>query len=107
MTLLDENDLFRTLHLFDTFEGMTPPSEADRCAIGGISASAILAAADKSHPIWAYAPLDEVRANLESTGYPVDRLHFIKGKVEQTVPKQAPHTIAVLRVCPETSCRIA
>jgi O-methyltransferase len=98
MTLLDERDLSRTLHLFDTFEGMPPPSEADRRAIDGMSAAALLATADKSSPIWAYAPLDEVRANLASTGYPADRLRFIKGKVEDTLPKHAPHPIAVLRL---------
>jgi hypothetical protein len=33
-----------------------------------------------------------------STGYPENKIHFIKGKVEETVPKQAPDRIALLRL---------
>lgn len=98
MTLLGEHDLSRTLHLFDTFEGMTPPTEVDRRAVEGIQASALLEQADKSSPIWAYASLEEVRANLASTGYPTDRLRFVKGKVEDTLPGEAPSSIAILRL---------
>jgi hypothetical protein len=30
-----------------------------------------------------------VRANLESTGYPEERIHFVEGKVEDTIPGDA------------------
>lgn len=42
MTLLIEQDLTRTLHLFDTFEGMPPPTEADRES--GVRQSCLLVA---------------------------------------------------------------
>jgi O-methyltransferase len=48
--------------------------------------------------IWAYAQLDDVRANLAFTSYPADRVRFIRGKVEDTLPREAPHTIAILRL---------
>lgn len=39
-----------------------------------------------------------MRANLESTGYPLERMHFIKGKVEDTIPARIPDAIALLRL---------
>jgi O-methyltransferase len=97
MTLLSERET-RALHLYDTFEGMPPPAPIDRRIIGGKSASEILKESDKSSVFWAYATLDEVRANLASTGYPQDLVHFIQGKVEETIPKMAPEKISVLRL---------
>jgi hypothetical protein len=97
MTLLSERET-RALHLYDTFEGMPPPAPTDRRIFGGKSASEILKESDKSSVFWAYATLDEVRANLASTGYPQDLVHFIQGKVEETIPKMAPEKISVLRL---------
>jgi hypothetical protein len=98
MTLLAEQDLSRTLHLFDTFAGMSPPTEADRAAHSGRTAASLLDAATKSSPVWAYAPLEDVRTNLASTKYPIDRTRFIVGKVEDTIPSEAPDQIAILRL---------
>jgi hypothetical protein len=39
-----------------------------------------------------------VKQNLLSTGYPAERLHFIKGKVEDTIPGTCPDRIALLRL---------
>jgi hypothetical protein len=97
MTLLVEQDLSRTLHLFDTFEGMPPPTEADRTWLGR-SASSLLEESDRSSFVWAYSPLEEVRTNISSTNYPSDRIRFIKGKVEETIPKESPDKIAILRL---------
>ena len=38
------------------------------------------------------------RANLTSTGYPSDRLHYVVGRVEDTLPDNAPATICLLRL---------
>jgi hypothetical protein len=46
----------------------------------------------------AYSALDEVKHNLSSTGYPAEQMFFIKGKVEDTIPEQAPDRIALLRL---------
>ena len=98
MTLLGEQDCSRTLHLFDTFDGMSPPTEADRDAVSGLRASSLLKKARKSSPIWCCSPLDEVRANLARTNYPADRARFIVGKVEDTIPREAPDKISILRL---------
>lgn len=88
----------RPLYLFDTFDGMPPPSENDR-DLTGRSASALLERSDKStSDVWAYSGLDEVRNNMWSTEYPMDLVHFVKGRVEDTIPFQAPDRIAILRL---------
>jgi len=47
LSLLADQDTSRTLHLFDTFEGMPPPTAADREAGSGQLASTLLQAAGK------------------------------------------------------------
>ncbi len=44
-----------------------------------------------------YSPLAEVKGIIGSVGYPADRVHYVKGKVEATIPGVAPQTIAMLR----------
>ena len=96
-TLLDL-DAERRLQLFDTFDGMSPPTAVDRDR-SGASAAALLAASDPStSSVWARSPLDEVRRNLLATGYPADRVRFVVGRVEDTLPDQAPESIAILRL---------
>ena len=43
-------------------------------------------------------PVDVVRANVESTGYPRERIHCVQGMVEDTLPDRAPERIALLRL---------
>jgi hypothetical protein len=87
------------LYLFDTFEGMSEPSEKD-VDYRGNSASARLAteSLSTSSHLWAYATLDEVKRNMCSTNYDPARVHFVPGKVEDTLPQQAPAEIALLRL---------
>ena len=88
----------RQIHLFDTFEGMPPPAAADR-DLTGVSAATLLAAEQReSGDTWAFSPLDQVRANLRSTGYPAELVRFVPGRVEETIPEAAPERIAVLRL---------
>jgi O-methyltransferase len=88
----------RRLHLFDTFEGMTAPTQVDRNVFGQ-RARQLLEEAEKSHShICAYSPLEEVEANLRSTGYDESLITYVKGPVEETIPANAPATIAILRL---------
>jgi hypothetical protein len=88
----------RQLFLFDTFEGMTAPTDPDRHAGSGESAAGMLQDSDKDALIWCRAPLEEVKRNMASTGYPPDRVTYVKGKVEETIPAAAPAHIAILRL---------
>lgn len=92
-TLLAEGDTSRNLYLFDTFEGMAPPTERDRDNEGKRAATM-----HAQIPKWCYAGIEEVKRNLLSTGYPAERLHFIPGKVEDTLPHASLGSIALLRL---------
>ncbi len=48
--------------------------------------------------MWAIAGFDEVRDSVQGTGYPEDKIHFVQGGVEETVPEHAPAEIALLRL---------
>jgi hypothetical protein len=98
LSLIAAGDTERDLYLFDTFEGMSAPTEHDRRADDAASAASLLANSRKSDPVWAYSPVDEVRANMASTGYPGERVHYVQGKVEDTIPAAAPGEIAILRL---------
>jgi hypothetical protein len=96
-TLLARGDTDRDLHLFDTFEGMPPPSEEDR-RHDGRSATELLTTNPKTSSVWAVASLEDVQAGMQETGYPSDRVHFHRGLVEETIPAHAPDEIALLRL---------
>jgi hypothetical protein len=100
LTLLTLGCTNRRLLLFDTFEGLPKPDEAldvDIWGNRGIDGWRPHKKTDQSSD-WAYASLEEVRANLESTGYSMNRVSFVKGMVEDTLPAQAPEAIALLRL---------
>jgi len=98
-TLIRLKDTSRHLYLFDTFEGMSPSTEKD-VDVSGESASAFLEANRKENPnfAWACASLEDVREAIYSTGYDVSRIHFIKGRVEDTIPENIPDSISLLRL---------
>jgi hypothetical protein len=89
----------RAVYLYDTFDGMSEPTEHD-LAPSGESARKLLAehAKDEANHYWAYAPIERVRKNVESVGYPMERVHLAKGKVEDTIPGTLPGPIALLRL---------
>jgi hypothetical protein len=97
--LMARGDGARDLYLYDTYEGMSEPGAED-VDVRGNAASEKLSASKKSKAseIWAYSPVEDVRAALTSTGYDAARMHFVKGKVEDTIPDDAPDQIALLRL---------
>lgn len=88
----------RQLHLFDTFEGMPPPSLHD-VDLRGRTATDILARENRqTSEVWAYSPLEDVRKNMSSTGYDTSLVRFVPGRVEDTIPSEAPECISLLRL---------
>jgi len=82
----------RDIYLFDTYEGMPVPGTNDY-RVGDASINTMSQwkkMRDSNHNAWCYCSLDEVRRNMLSTGYPGERVHLIKGMVEDTIPSQAP-----------------
>jgi len=96
-TLLAEGDTSRHLYLYDTFEGMSDPTELDK-SYEGVLASELLEQTPKNNSIWCYADINDVKANLLSRGYPEEKIHFIKGKVEETIPCILPSALSLLRL---------
>ena len=88
----------RDLYLFDTFEGMPEPTEKDHKFGEGPAHDKWRALREGQGGSWNYASLEEVRDAMQSTGYPVERLHFVPGMVEETLPAHAPARIALLRL---------
>ncbi|MDX2407921.1 TylF/MycF/NovP-related O-methyltransferase [Streptomyces microflavus] len=96
-TLLSVGETERELYLFDTYEGMTEPTAED-LRRDGRPAQELLDAQGKDRPIWAVASLDDVKAGFDNVPYPKERVHYVQGRVEDTVPGQAPEQISILRL---------
>jgi O-methyltransferase len=101
LTLLEIGATQRLLYLYDTYEGMTEPTEHD-VDFKGNTAQELLNAEqnhdDDQDNIWAYASIDIVRRNLFSTGFAEDQMMLIKGPVEETIPETMPDQISILRL---------
>ena len=96
--LIAAGDTARDLYLFDTYEGMPAPSEHDVRRADQRSAAELLAEASPGSKVVAAASLEEVREGFASVPYPAERVHFVKGRVEDTIPGAAPERIAILRL---------
>lgn len=97
-TLMDAGEIERELYLFDTFEGMTAPSEEDVSWSGKAAGPGFEKRLEEGRSTWMRAELGEVTANLHGTGYPPERIHFVKGPVEETLPHEGLAEIALLRL---------
>jgi O-methyltransferase len=100
LALKQLDDESRDIYLYDTFTGMVAPTDVDKSRIYGDDHakeqfSKLKISEDSSH--WLSSSLEEVKENVLSTGYPKKKLHFIKGKVEDTIPENIPREIALLR----------
>lgn len=104
LTLQDLGISDRDLFLFDTFEGMTPPTDSDVSLVDPPALETWREAEMGGKRPWGelFDPQlfneEAVRELVTGTGYPPDRLFFIRGPVEQTLPAAAPEQIALLRL---------
>ncbi len=98
-TLLALGDTSRKIYLYDTFAGMTRPDEADLHSVDGAEQISRWEVFQREgYNEWCYASIDEVRANMLSTGYPQESVVLVQGDVEETIPEIAPEKIALLRL---------
>src|ERR1700743_1474733 len=94
-TLINVGDTTREVYLYDTFEGMSEPSELDKESFTGTAAAELL----KKYPdIKCISALEEVQNNVGNLKYPAQLVHYVKGKVEETIPNTIPAKIALLRL---------
>ena len=87
----------RDLYLYDTFQGMSAPTDADK-DYSGKAAAELLAQEEIGQGFWCEASLEDVSQNMRATGYPEDHVHYVKGMVEETIPQTLPQEIALLRL---------
>jgi hypothetical protein len=91
-------DTNRTLFLYDTFEGMTEPDPAFDIDFSGNEAVNDWREVQRRGVKWAYAPVEEVQEVIASSGYPMEKVKLVKGRVEETIPETIPASIALLRL---------
>ena len=84
----EKKDFSKNIFLYDTFEGMTKPSDNDYYFINDKK----LLKGDN------YCSLEEVKNNLSSINYDKSKIHYIKGDVAQTLPENNHESIALLRL---------
>jgi hypothetical protein len=99
LSFAEAGDSTRKLWLYDTYAGMSEPTDRDRAFDADEPVSEDWeerkASAD---PTLAYASLEEVRRNMLAVGVDADRVEFVVGKVEDTLPARAPASIGLLRL---------
>jgi len=92
----------RDIYLYDTFEGMTEPTEHDVSPIDRPALETWRRAEGERPWSQLFDPetfnQDAVRTTLLETGYPEERLHLVAGPVEETLPRRAPEGLALLRL---------
>lgn len=98
LALMHFGDTSRTIYLYDTYTGMVKPTDRDVSATNVAAHSRWQEMQKETHNEWCYAARADVETNLRSTGYPAERLRFVEGKVEDTIPGQAPARVALLRL---------
>jgi hypothetical protein len=93
-------DTGRTLHLFDTYEGHPKPDhplDVDMWGNRALDEWREFRKTDETSD-WARVSIEEVRANMQSTGYPMEKVKLVKGMVEKTAHANAPQTLSLLRL---------
>lgn len=91
-------DTRRQLHLYDTYSGMTEPTDID-IDFDGNEMKAIWTKENQTGRKMGFGgSLLDVRANMRLTGYAETQIHFIEGDVMQTIPAHLPSGIALLRL---------
>ena len=90
----------RQIWLYDTYAGMTAPTDFDVEAGTGVTATEMLSTTEigDGNNVWCVAGRADVEANVRSTGYPFSNFHFIEGDVAQTLQTSVPEKIALLRL---------
>jgi O-methyltransferase len=91
----------RNVTLFDTFGGMTAPTDYDKKTGSNSTVYDIFKRSKKhDHSTWCYASLEEVRSNLNKFGIDLGAVKFVQGDVSKTLNdvNNLPSEISVLRL---------
>jgi hypothetical protein len=86
----------RKIWLYDTFEGMTAPTERDVDLTGTAAATYMAGHSDAGR--WCYADEADVRKVMALEGFGPGDIEIVKGDVVQTLRTRRPNLIALLRL---------
>lgn len=99
LTLKEMGDESRDIFLYDTFAGMSAPTDEDVSSIWGKASDTFsIKSISENSSDWCMSTLDEVKNNLKTTSYPEEKIQYVQGKVEDTIPETIPKKIALLRL---------
>jgi predicted O-methyltransferase YrrM len=100
LALIRAGDTSRQMYLYDTFDEGWPAGGPDDVTVTGVTAHQLWLDAIKQGETadTLFAKYDNVFGVMKSTGYPLDQIHMVKGKVEDTIPGVIPGKIALLRL---------
>lgn len=90
----------REIYCYDTYDEGWPAGDGVDVTVDGRTAHDmwVQACRDGFSEENLYARYDNVKQFLYSSGYPRERIHLVKGKVEETIPNTIPDKIALLRL---------
>lgn len=94
----------RDIWLYDTFDGMTKPSQIDTSDFHEPALDLWNQSkrdGGPAFPNWfdrEIFNLDLVKGIIHNAGYPPERIHFIDGDVHETLPASTPNRLALLRL---------
>lgn len=94
----------RDIYLYDTFEGMTAPTEHDVSRYDPPALESWEQARARGERPWPglFSPEvfseNGVRETVLRSGYPAERVHLVPGPVEETLPAPLPASLALLRL---------
>lgn len=88
----------RSLWLYDTFEGMSEPTNVDVDPDGNLASVKMATEEKERSRVWAYSGINEVKSNISLLNYPEEQVNFVIGKVEDTLVKTIPESISLLRL---------
>lgn len=100
-------NLEKNMWMYDTYNGVPEPSEEDTIELSAGHVTSTLEwwrenKQDKNgESAWCYSSLEDVKTNIQEftagCGYR-GSVHYVKGLVQDTIPKEAPEKISILRV---------
>jgi predicted O-methyltransferase YrrM len=89
----------RDFYLYDTFAGMPVPTEKDVYHDGRPALEEWLEKRQSDgNSGWVVSTLSDTRKNIQRVGYPEERVVYVEGLVEDTIPARSPDRIAMLRL---------
>ena len=98
LTLLELGTTDRRLLLYDTFAGMTEPTDEDISIFAKSAKRQYRKRLKDGVSTWINFPLEQVQENFRKIDYPQDKVIFVKGPVEDTLPARCHGQIALLRL---------